>query len=231
MLQASQNLKGSGECLPKLTSIVLVRSQFLAGSSPEASTFHKTPGCPQDSVCLPPEWLIPGREGMWWSRVWKMKAEFSYNLILQVTYQHFCKKLLAMQMNPGFIGREWYSVWLTSRQWESEGPTLEAGYQDTFLKDRRHMKLHRSQLLQTWHHSSPHSFGGASVQSVSSVAHSCPTPCNPMDCITPGLPVHHQLPGLAQTHVHWVSDAIQPSHPLLSPSPPAFNLSEHQGLF
>ena len=73
---------------------------------------------------------------------------------------------------------------------------------DTFLKDRRHMKLHRSQLLQTWHHSSPHSFGGASVQSVSSVAHSCPTPCNPMDCITPGLPVHHQLPGLAQTHVH-----------------------------
>ena len=48
---------------------------------------------------------------------------------------------------------------------------------------------------------------------------------------TPGFPVHHQLPELAQTHVHWVSDAIQPSHPLLSPSPPAFNLSHHQGLF
>ena len=52
-----------------------------------------------------------------------------------------------------------------------------------------------------------------------------------MDCSTPGFPVHHQLPELAQTHVHQVSDAIQPSHPLLSPSPPAFNLSEHQGLF
>ena len=52
-----------------------------------------------------------------------------------------------------------------------------------------------------------------------------------MDCSTPGLPVHYQLPEFIQTHVHWVSDAIQPSHPLSSPSPPAFNLSQHQGLF
>ena len=52
-----------------------------------------------------------------------------------------------------------------------------------------------------------------------------------MDCSTPGFPDHHQLPELAQTHVHWVGDAIQPSHPLSSPSPPAFNLSQHQGLF
>ena len=65
----------------------------------------------------------------------------------------------------------------------------------------------------------------------SSVAQSCPTLCNPMDCSTPGFPVHHQLPEFTQTHVHWVDDAIQPSHPLLSPSPPAFNLSQHQGLF
>ena len=53
----------------------------------------------------------------------------------------------------------------------------------------------------------------------------------PMDCSRPGFPVHHQFPELAQTDVHWVGDAIQPSHPLLSPSPPAFNLSQHQGLF
>ena len=65
----------------------------------------------------------------------------------------------------------------------------------------------------------------------SSVAQSCPTLCNPMDYSTPGLPVHHQLPEFTQTHVHRVSDAIQPSHPLLSPSPPAPNLSHHQGLF
>ena len=52
-----------------------------------------------------------------------------------------------------------------------------------------------------------------------------------MDCSTPGFPVHHQLPGFTQTHVHRVSDAIQPSSPLLFPSPPTFNLSQHQGLF
>ena len=60
---------------------------------------------------------------------------------------------------------------------------------------------------------------------------SCPTFCNLVDCSTPDFPVHHQLPKLAQTQVHRVSDAIQPSHPLSSPSPPAFNLTQHQGLF
>ena len=60
---------------------------------------------------------------------------------------------------------------------------------------------------------------------------SCVWLCNPMDRSTPGLPVHQQLPEFTQTHVHWVGDAIQPSHPLLSPSLPAFNLSQHQGLF
>ena len=68
-------------------------------------------------------------------------------------------------------------------------------------------------------------------QSVSSVAQSCPTLCDPMNRSTPGLPVHHQLPEFTQTHVHRVSDAIQPSHPLLSPSPPAPNPSQHQSLF
>ena len=66
---------------------------------------------------------------------------------------------------------------------------------------------------------------------ISSIAQSCPTLCHPMDCSMPGFPVHHQLPEFIQTHVHRVSDAIQASHPLLSPSPPAFNLSQHQGLF
>ena len=68
-----------------------------------------------------------------------------------------------------------------------------------------------------------------SVQ-LSSIPQSCPTLCDPMDCSTPGFPVRHQLPELAQTHVHRVSDAIQTSHPLLSPSPPAFSLSQHQGV-
>ena len=64
----------------------------------------------------------------------------------------------------------------------------------------------------------------------SSVAQSCPTLSDPMNHSTPGLPVHHQLPGVP-THVHRVGDAIQPSHPLSYPSPPTFNLSQHQGLF
>jgi len=65
----------------------------------------------------------------------------------------------------------------------------------------------------------------------SSVTQSCPTLCEPMDCSTPGLPIHHQLPEFTQTHVHWVGDAIQQSHLLSSLSPPAFNLPQHQGLF
>ena len=74
----------------------------------------------------------------------------------------------------------------------------------------------------TWEESSWNQF--------SSVTQLCLTFCNPMDCSTPGFPVHRQLPELAQTHVHWVGDAIQPSHPLSSPSS-AFNLSQHQGFF
>ena len=65
----------------------------------------------------------------------------------------------------------------------------------------------------------------------SSVAQSCATLCDPMDCSTPGLPVHHQLPEPIQTHAHQVGDAIHPSHPLSSPSPPALVLSQNQGLF
>ena len=65
----------------------------------------------------------------------------------------------------------------------------------------------------------------------SSGAQSCLTPCNPMDCSTPGFPVHHQLPELSQTHVHQVGDAIQSSHPLSCPYPPVSNFSQHQSLF
>ena len=65
----------------------------------------------------------------------------------------------------------------------------------------------------------------------SSVTQSCLTLCDPMNCNMPGLPVHHQLLEFTQAHAHWVGDAIEPSHLLSSPSPPAFNLSQHQGLF
>ena len=76
---------------------------------------------------------------------------------------------------------------------------------------------------QLWHHYVNFQF--------SSVAQSCPTLCDPMNRSTPGLPVHYQLPESTQTHVHWVGDAIQPSHPLLSPSPPVCNLSQKIRVF
>ena len=85
--------------------------------------------------------------------------------------------------------------------------------------------LHCRRILHQLRHK-----GSPSVQ-FSSVAQSCPTLCDPMNRSTPGLPVHHQLPEFTQTHVHQVSDAIQPSHPLSPPSPPAPNPSQHQGLF
>ena len=72
-------------------------------------------------------------------------------------------------------------------------------------------------------------FGGDNQ--IRSVAQSCPSLCDPMNHSTPGLPVHHQLPEFTQTHIHRVSDAIQPAHPLSSPSPPAPNPSQHQSLF
>ena len=93
--------------------------------------------------------------------------------------------------------------------------------QDTFhMKDQVNKAY--SQKKRTW--------SRASVQ-ISSVNQSCPTLCDPVNHSTPGLPVHHQLLEFTQTHIHQVGDAIQPSHPLSSPSPPAPNPSQHQSLF
>ena len=89
-----------------------------------------------------------------------------------------------------------------------------------FLRYTNNLKIYHSCTL----------FRGC-ISSVQSLAQSCLTLCDPMDCSTPGLPVHHQLPEPAQTHVHRVGDAIRPSHPLSSPSPPALNLSQQQCLF
>ena len=120
-------------------------------------------------------------------------------------------------------------------QWDSPGKNTGVGchslLQGIFPTQGSNLRLWH--LLHWQADSLPLShLGSTSKKCVfSSVAHSCLTLCNPMDCSTPGLPVHHQLPELTQTHVHCVGDAIQPSHPLSSPSPPAFNLSQHQGLF
>ena len=85
-----------------------------------------------------------------------------------------------------------------------------------------------SSVLEPWCTCNPQLL---SIFQFSSVAQSCPILCDPMDCSTPGFPVLHRLSEFTQTHVHQVGDAIQPSHPLSPSSPPAFNLSQHRGLF
>ena len=95
-------------------------------------------------------------------------------------------------------------------------------------------KTNHCQVTESWCHSEPlkpHIQLNFSTGCCCSVSQPCLTLWDPMDCIMPGSPVHHHLLELAQTHVHWVTDAIQPSHPLSSPSPPAFNLFQHWGLF
>ena len=130
-----------------------------------------------------------------------------------------------------------YDIWLQGR------PRGRAGKGAGVAKCAGHMvsvtatHLYHSSMKQATDRSkqrtvagSQRHFNSCSVQ-FCSVAESCPTLCDPMNCSMPGLPVHHQLPEFAQTHVHPVGDAIQPSHPLSSPSPPAPSPSQLQGLF
>ena len=103
---------------------------------------------------------------------------------------------------------------------DSMSPSENQGLEES-IDEHKYLK-HAGQSVPTisW------SCAFSSVQSLSRVRL-----CDSMNCCMPGFPVHHQLPELIQTHIHWVSDAIQPSHPLLSPSSPAFDLSQHQGFF
>ena len=116
-----------------------------------------------------------------------------------------------------------YSTWNSAQyMWQTgwEGSLGKNGYMYTYIwlsPFAVYLKLSQHSLLIRYQ--------------FRSVAHLCPTFCDPMNRSTPGLPVHHQFPEFTQTHVHRVSDAIRPSHPLLSPSPPAPNPSQHQGLF
>ena len=114
---------------------------------------------------------------------------------------------------------------LLEKTWES------LGEQDQTSQSLRKSTLNIHWKDRCWSWSSNTFVAWCKEPQFSSVAQSCPTLCNPMNRSTPGLPVHHQIPEFTQTHVHRVSDAIQPSHPLSSPSPPAPNPSQQQSLF
>ena len=136
----------------------------------------------------------------------------------------------------------WYTeilswwLWICSRAWSQAGCFLQ--FHSSFsrllwLFEVFFFFLHFHTNCEIICSSSLENIVGSLISSVhfSSVAQSCPILCDPMNCSTLGLPVHHQLPEFTQTHVHRVGDAIQPSHPLSSPSPAALNLSQNQGLF
>ena len=127
----------------------------------------------------------------------------------------------------------WFPLGLTALISLSNG--LSRVFSSTKIQKHKYMKeTNRSYRTEKYNNRTKNSLDGlnssVSVQ-FSSVTQSCPTLCDPMNRSTPGLPVHHQPPESTQTHVHRVTDAIQPSHSLSSPSPPTLNLSQHQGLF
>ena len=132
-------------------------------------------------------------------------------------------------------GREyWQNVVHWRREWQTTSAFLPWEPHEQNEKAKRYdteSKLPRSLGSQYATGEEQRNSSRGNEVELSSLTQSCPTLCDPMNCSTPGLPVHHQLLEFTQTHVHWVGDAIQPSHPLLSPSPPALNLSLHQGPF
>ena len=143
------------------------------------------------------------------------------------------------QSHPAFLSRELHSLPLPHCQDPYEAARLigcsrSQACISPFFDQRVRLCFEPNSASFYWlrWHGAGGSHSKASINPfISSVAQSCPTLCDPMDRSTPGLPVHHQLPEFTQTHVHQVRDAIQPSHPGSSPSPPAPNPSQHQSLF
>ena len=154
-----------------------------------------------------------------------------FQLLLTI-YQDFllCKSLSCVQLfvTPWTVGNQApLSMGFSRQEYWSGLPSTPPGGSSP-PRDWTPVLLHQGRFFTTW--ATQEALLNSSAQ-FSSVAQSCPTLCDPMNCSTLGLPIHHQLLEFTQTHVHWVSNAIQASHPLSSPSPPAPNPSQHQSLF
>ena len=154
-----------------------------------------------------------------------------FQLLLSI-YQAFllCRPLSCIQlfMTPWTVGNEApLSMEFSRQEYWSGLPSTSPGASSP-PRNRTPVLLHQGRFFTTW--TTQEALLNSSAQ-VSSAAQSCPTLCDPMNCNTLGLPVHHQLLEFTQTHVHRVGDVIQPSHPLSSLSPPAPNSSQHQSLF
>ena len=157
-----------------------------------------------------------------WTRVKRLSTNID-------VYQDFSTSVLWSLWTGSFLVSCWFSCSLKDALPSTEGssiPSPKLG-QPKFLQIVPHIPR-GDKIIPNWEplpqtHHCIHN----GLYQFSSVTQSCPTHCDPMNHSTPGLPVHQQLRESTQTHVHRVGDAIRPSHPLLSPSPPAFNLSQH----
>ena len=159
---------------------------------------------------------------LWTSSAWGVRHKHILELLNHFFFFIFTRSVIQQIKNRLKIMK---TLWL---QWNFSMQTLI--YKNLRIYSRNYFLL----LFCSWSNLELKLYTSSNeetkVSQLSSVAQSCLTLCDPMDCGNPGLPVHHQLPEFTKTHVHWVCDAIEPSHPLLSPFPPAFNLSQHQGL-
>ena len=145
---------------------------------------------------------------------------------IKINIHHVCPPLNGVL---SVMGCSWSHTLLAHSEWAQEMLVWVDGWKK-FPANSFSYKAHPWGITSTCFSNSSKQTGGLSVQ-FNSVTRLCPTLWDPMDCSMPGLPVHHQLPEFIQTHVHWVGDAIQTSHPLSSPSPLVFSLFQHQGLF
>ena len=149
-----------------------------------------------------------------------MPSDFTYSLVIlrPVLWGHFLLRFAHVPTASTAVVT--YYIYCLSRAIHGACPWELGQFCLHFSYLTRNLPWHTEVMQNPW-----------VVTQFSSVAQSCPTPATPLNCSTPGLPVHHQLTEFTQTHIHRVGDAIQPFHPLSSPSPPALNLSQHQGLF
>ena len=159
-----------------------------------------------------------------------MKLLYSGHLIRRA---NLLEKILMLGKNEGRRRRGWQRMrwhhWLNGHEFEQTPGDGEGQGNLACCSPWGHKELDTTEWLNN--NNIYIKYSEISCCCCFSLTESCPTLCDPMDCTTPGFPVLHHLPEFAQTHVHWVGDAIQLSYSMSSPSPPVFNLSQYQGLF